>query len=351
MQKKIGSLLILSLGFSTLIYAHDDWSLNNQVVITGEVVYMKRNPLGTNHTIVQETPCPQPPEPPCICPPCEEPKPAPPPIKDLVGTRNLLKKTDFEVGYRLGILYSPSQCRSVEASYLNVDEWHSEITKCGDCCNLRFPFCPSNCNCNFINAQMANLHFSSNFQTAEANYWEHVTPRRCNYFSYSWIAGFRYIDLDESLNIAFMRAGDRSTYSIKTSNDLYGGQFGLNIQVNPYPRWSWDFTLKGGIFANDAHQRTFLGDFNNRVALRDYGKSKTVAAYMGDGSVTLTAQLWNHLNIHIGYEGIYLANLSLATEQLDKRCAVSCCEESKQKMNTKGDAFIQGGFAGIGIGF
>lgn len=355
MSRKSLSILGIAL-FVGNVYGNDDWSMNNRFTITGEYVYMKRNPLGRSHTIVQEVACPQITVP-CICPPCEEPKPVPP-IKDVLNTRQVIKETKFQSGYRVGFFLTPSVCRSLEASYMKISDWHAEITRCGDCCNLRFPFCPSTCICNFVDAQQACVQFNSHFKTLEVNYWEHVTPRRCNYFSYSWLLGFRYFDFDEMLNISFTRGASRSSYDIKTDNDLYGGQVGINLQVNPYPLVSWDFTLKGGILGNGVRQKTCLGDFNNRISVRDFDREKTVASYMGDGAVTFTAQIMCHLNLHIGYEGIYIANLALATDQLDKkldRRILSddcCCKMSKEKsLNTRGRVFIQGGFVGAGLSF
>lgn len=351
MNQKIKAIA-LGLSLSQCLYANDDWSLNNRITFTGEVVYMRRNSLGKDHILVQETPCPQY-NPPCICPPCPEPPPAPPPLLDVLGTKKVINASHFKPGYRVGVWIAASDCQSVEASYMRVGKWHSEKTECGDCCNLRFPFCPLDCVCNFVNAHSASVQFNSQFSTAEANYWEHVTPRRCQYFSYSWLAGFRYFNLEEGLLIAFERGGSRSNYNVCTRNDLYGAQLGINLQINPYPVVSWDFTLKGGILANLGNQKTFLGDYNNQVVLRDYQLDKTVATYMADGSVMLSFQLGRYVNFHLGYEGIYLANLVLPSGQLDDRFRGGgrCCCWSNEMINTSGRVFVQGGFAGLGVGF
>jgi hypothetical protein len=83
----------------------------------------------------------------------------------------------------------------------------------------------------------------------------------------------------------------------------------------------------------------------------DYTESKTVASYMVSGNVTFTAQIACHVNFHVGYEGIYIANLVTPNGQIDSRFNDGVCCRSEEIINTRGRVYIQGVFAGIGIGF
>lgn len=394
-------LLLPALGLTCLAHANDNWSLNNHITFFGDFVYMKRATLDNGHNLANEdcpcppTPSPPPPSPPspppcppcipcapcpvppgpsapppppvCPCPVCpicpvppppSPPSPPPPPPcpapKEVFDSKDVMKKFDYEPGYRVGINIMPTRGQSIELSYMTVQEWEGKARRSGgfnddlcECCTLSFPFCDLNCFHDFKQAECVEGIYKSNFHTWELNYWDHFTPRRCDYFSISGIIGLRYIFLGEQFDLAFTRDPNTSNYDAKTRNRLLGGQLGLNLQINPTCVWSWDFTLKGGILDNHASQNTSLRDFNNTVPICCFRKGKDHLAYLGAGSAALSAQLHNHLIVRGGYEALYISGVALAPDQLNKQITVHCCK----KINVKGNALLHGAFIGVAISF
>ena len=267
-------------------------------------------------------------------------------VKEEIDTDQLVHQFDYRSGYRVGALYMPNKNRSFELSYLEIGEWKASRVENGPH-NLSFPFDNSSYTTDFVNAKRAEATYHSRFNNWELNYWRHVTPRRGDYFSVSGIFGFRFIDLRERCLVQFTRGQDMSDYAIHTKNHLYGAQIGGNLQINPTRFWSWDATVKVGGLINRAQQDTFLGDKNNTVVLRDFDHRQYRWTYFGTAQLALAYQLWSHLNMHGGYEMLYLSGVALAPEQIDKHTSPA----SGKRLDARGNALIHGLFAGITLGF
>ena len=123
---------------------------------------------------------------------------------------------------------------------------------------LRFPFKSSTFTVDFENAFESNGRYKSHYQEAEFNFWNHLTPRKGEYFSGSWLFGVRYMDLKERFNLAFFNdeiphtslfdpaSARESNYNIETKNRMGALQLGADLQMNPAKHWSWDVLLKWG---------------------------------------------------------------------------------------------------------
>jgi hypothetical protein len=305
---------------------HDDWSLNNHWNLTADFVYMRRWRVHNRKVVEQTTPG-------FLT------------STTLIETRDLVHRFDFEPGVSVALMFTPSKERSFEATYLDLRRWQDTRVKHGPG-NLDFPFQDLSFTHDFVMADRAEAKYRTRVDTAELNYWSHTTPRRADYFSVSGILGLRYAELNEKFALNFTRGSNQSSYDIHTKNHLYGGQIGGNFQINPMRLWSWDFTVKGGAFANRASQKTFLGDFNNTVELRDYKKSEWRLTYIAQAVISLTCQFWSHLNAHVGYQMLYFSDVALAPDQIEKKTTTT-----RKKLNVYGQAMIYGLLAGLTLGF
>ena len=101
-----------------------------------------------------------------------------------------------------------------------------------------------------------------------------------------------------------------------------------------------------GPLLNYATIKSFLGDLGNTITVRDYEKTVCKVGFIIEPSITLTYQFGAHFNIHTGYQLTYVSGLALAAAQFDKGTS-----PSRKYMNLNGDMILQGGFAGVGIGF
>jgi len=172
-----------------------------------------------------------------------------------------------------------------------------------------------------------------------------VTPQRVDYFSFSYLAGFRYIYLRETMNLAFTKQEETSNYKVKAQNHLYGPQLGFVLEVNPTRCFSWLFQIKGAGFFNSVESDVFLGDIGNTITLKNYDKKKWTDSWLIEGYGQLAYHPTSFLDIHIGYSAFLLAGLVLAPEQRDIH------PSSRRFISDIGQIVIDGGRAGITLTF
>lgn len=261
-------------------------------------------------------------------------------FQHVLKSQNLTHDWDWKTGLYGNLTYVSDECASLEALYYYVFPWHGRGVVGGNA-TLAFPFDDPDFATDFGNASFVEAKYTSNWQNGEFNFWRHMTPRRINYFSVSWIFGFRFIYLRERLNLAYTQSTDISNYRIKTKNLLYGAQGGLVFEVNPGPRWTWTVILKAAAFLNDANSDVFLGDKNNTLILRDFDKKRWAGAYVLEGIGSLTYQWCEHLNIHVGYQGTLATGFALAPKQLEKDSGVH------RGIEARSNVVLDGAIAGI----
>ncbi len=310
----------------------DDWSMNNHWSFQGDFVYMDRNKL-SHHVLVERR------------------------EHHVLTAKEVFNEFEFTPGYRVSAGYMPDEKLTVELIYLDLKRWegHHSVSGHND---LHFPFHDREFTIDFTHAIEAHAKYKSHYQEAELNSWFHWSPRREDYFSGSGLIGLRYMDLKEHFNLAFVNneipftsivlttSPRESNYNITTKNRLCTLQFGLDLQLNPTRWWNWDLSVKAGPVWNFVTVKSFLGDFNNTEVIRDFEKHVSKVAFMVEPAATLTFQWGSHFNIHAGYQLTYVSGLALAGDQFDKGDS-----RSRKFINLNGDMIIQGGFAGLGIGF
>lgn len=253
---------------------------------------------------------------------------------------------DFVPGYRLSFIYTPDVKRSYEALFLWVKPWHSERSVTGDD-SLFFPFNSIPYAYDYVDANHASGKYSTSFWDGEVNYWLHFSPRYTDYFSLSGAIGGRYFHLNESFKLTYEKMFDTSDYVIHTKNKAYGLQVGLDFQMAPTARLSWDFIAKVGTMANRAQQKQILSDMDNTTVLRRHSRHRWQWGLFGDAIVQLGYQVLRHLNLHGGYEFIVLSGLALAPEQV----AYGTGTGAGKNPYTHGYIFIHGFYAGLTLGF
>jgi hypothetical protein len=265
-------------------------------------------------------------------------------FEHVLKSQNLSNQWDWKTGLYGNITYVSDHCASLEALYYYVFPWHGRGVTGGNA-SLAFPFKDTSFTTDYNTASFVEAKYTSQFQNGEFNYWGHLTPRRINYFSVSWILGGRFIYLKEELNIAYTSGTDISDYRIKTVNLLYGAQGGIVVEVNPGPRWTWTVQMKGAAFLNDASNHVFLGDQNNTLVLRDFTKKRWQGSYVLEGIGSLTYQWAEHLNIHINYQGTLATGFALAPKQLEKDTG------RKRNINVSSNVVLDGFSAGLTFSF
>lgn len=171
-------------------------------------------------------------------------------------------------------------------------------------------------------------------------------------FTWSYLAGLRYFDVEERVDwyatdIASVDTTNGDTdgfYDIDTSNNLFGFQLGAGLTYET-DRWNVTVSTKHGFYVNDARATTALtytdpdNDFavtqnNYTTDLHENGLS-----YLTQGSITARYHLRPNLSLRAGWEFMYVTGLALAPYQANFNPA-------QNQLHITGDVFYHGVSAG-----
>ncbi len=264
----------------------------------------------------------------------------------VLNSKEIESKFHYEPGYRVGAYAYVSPQTTFEFLALNCGEWHATKSVHAHQ-TLSFSFNNPNYTHDFNNASEAIGDYKSNFWSTELNYWGHITPRDVDYFSLSWIAGVRYMNITESFELTYKQPGYKSHYTISAHNHMPGPQLGLDLEITPQESLHWDILAKGGVLIDYCWQKTYLGDYNDTVTLRDHKSFDISFPFYIEAEVALGYQLNTHFNLHGGYDMLFITGTALAPEQIDRDVDA----DAGHHVYTGGNAIIHGFFLGLTLGF
>ncbi len=140
-----------------------------------------------------------------------------------------------------------------------------------------------------------------------------------NGFTRTYLAGIRYVQVDESLNWTaedIVTNGANGKYLISTSNDLIGLQTGGGLDYES-GRWSAGISAKVGLYWNDAVSRQFLdltasdtNDFNRR-------QTEAQVSWLGQAELLGRYHITPNSSLRAGLEFMVLDSLALAPRQIN----------------------------------
>ena len=209
----------------------------------------------------------------------------------------------------------------------------------------------------FVGLELAQANYSSALNSFEANLpcccgcgdqcCDECACGQVRSQSYEWFTGFRYINVDEELNIlaqgTVAGAMEEGNYDLHTNNNLFGWQVGARTR-RMRGRYGWEATGKTGIFANNARQRQSVIDFPDFPIRPDVSSSSTSVAYLGEVDLSAIYQLDPVWNLRAGYTALWIDGLALVPDQLDFDFASATGGE---QLHNGGAIFLQGITAGI----
>lgn len=267
--------------------------------------------------------------------------------KSVMNSRDLARRFETEPGYRVGAIYSPSRFYGFEGCFSTLAPWGGRHEKVSDTNALSFPFNASDYSHDFTDASYAQGFYQSKYWDAQLNFWRYFTEKRPQYFGLDGLLGLRFFHWDERFALNMGRVESASSYKITTENRMIALQAGIDFQMHPTRLLCWDITAKGGVFANSAEQSQTLKDFNNLLTLRSHSAQKWRSGLYADVMMQLKLELFKWLEVHGAYEALFFNGLALAPEQVSHGVKPS----SGGKVNTRGDASIQGWVVGGALRF
>jgi hypothetical protein len=158
---------------------------------------------------------------------------------------------DYELGIRATVRRQIGCGRSWELAYLGIPEWRDGAYAVGNM-DLRGPGFDLG-----VNPGVFVVSSHSSLYSGEIHF------RKRSYCHWSWFAGFRYIRLNDALNVSELNAPFINAVQIDSANNLYGLQCGSEFTV--FDRGGplrVAGRAKVGMYLNDARQHTsssFLG--------------------------------------------------------------------------------------------
>lgn len=181
--------------------------------------------------------------------------------------------------------------------------------------------------------------YQSRLYSAELN-----LLRQSNFDRLTWLAGFRWVGLQEELDmtVSLGPGGPPGNYTYSTRNNLYGGQIGANAIL-------WDrggpFRLtcsgKAGLFGNPAANQYEIVDSLGTYRLLSADR-RTQAAFVGDVGINATSQLTEHIAMQGGYQLLWIRGAAIAGDQ-----AVVADYTTGNGISSRGGAFYHGAMASV----
>jgi hypothetical protein len=166
----------------------------------------------------------------------------------------------------------------------------------------------------FLRSQI-NTVYSSQFHSAELNVF-----RDSAYSRLTWLAGFRWIGMDEQMDLTCRTGspgnyGNPFSYNYGTRNNLYGGQIGTALKL-------WDHggpfrincLTKAGLYGNSATNQYDGVDSLGRYVLFTTDRSSPLA-FAGDINLTAAYQLSKHIALQGGYQLLWVQGVAVAGDQ------------------------------------
>ncbi|TWT88668.1 hypothetical protein Mal64_21550 [Pseudobythopirellula maris] len=164
-------------------------------------------------------------------------------------------------------------------------------------------------------------------------------------YTKEYLFGLRLFDLEEELlleaqGVRSVNQTDGSTdgdFRVKTSNNLFGPQFGLGLTYET-DRWNVSFHGKNGVFINDASLSRSLA-YNNSPSgtADDFSRevNRNKLSYMMQAGIVGRYHLRPNLSLRASYEVMYVTSVALAPDELD-------FTPEKIDFSVSGDPFYHG---------
>ncbi len=166
----------------------------------------------------------------------------------------------------------------------------------------------------------------------------------------TWIAGFRFVELQDQLRAGAVVPATGDLYSIDAMNQLYGFQVGANAQlIHCQQRFHVDGIFRAGIYGNNAKQTTqsvLGGQIPNAVPSLTASTSET--SFVGELGLRGVYQLTNTFAVYGGYSMLWLEGVALAPEQL---AVTNLFVNPSAGINTGGGVFFHGATVGLQASF
>jgi hypothetical protein len=237
--------------------------------------------------------------------------------RESLNVKDLASGFGFEPGLQAYLSYIVNPRSSYELGFVYVWDWENTKTRTSDTSSLSFPFKDDSFARDFFEVSEIQAYYKSQFYTVDLNYTKAFSESRDSYLSFSGVGGIRFASLKEKFSLTASEEDRFGEFDIKTTNNLIGIQIGFAFQINAVKAFHWDLDGKVGVGLNRISADSFLGDQNNTVQLRNFSKLDWQSNIFATAAAGFGYRALSFLDIHAGYEMLYLCGLALAPDQID----------------------------------
>jgi hypothetical protein len=248
----------------------------------------------------------------------------------------VLDAGNYNFGFRGGLDISAirhfGSCNALEVRYFGIDGWTANQAGAFPAAarlNTATPIFFNGFN-NFVSS------YGSELFSTEVNW------RRQTFPNLAFLAGFRYLELNEDIRTQVTGAPGTALYNIDTDNRLFGFQIGADGRLWCRNRFSLDGLAKAGIYGNTARHRGIIEFPPGNPVFGPVNQRGTHTAFVGEIGLTGVYQLTNHLAVRGGYQLLWVDGVALASEQV-----AATNFTTNTGINTNGDAFYHGALVSL----
>jgi hypothetical protein len=237
------------------------------------------------------------------------------------------------VGPRVALLLHLDQTYAIEANYFQVQGFNG-----GRSLPVDAPYGMSDlAGYTFNDVDSAEALTSAGISSFELNW------RRWNCRNITWLAGFRWVQWNETLGIQDeFNDGTTTgvdTIGIQTGNDLYGAQVGMDAMLlNLKQVVRFNGVAKAGVYGNQQAQATaaFGGD---RMTPEIISVASNPVAFFGEIGINGSVRLSDHWSWRAGYNFFWLSGVATAAKQLN---TIDTTGTTPSKIDTTGSVLLSG---------
>ena len=199
-------------------------------------------------------------------------------------------------GPDISLVRQVSSVGSLEVRYFDIDGWQSSVSG----------FIPP-----FFEAP--RIPFDSTYQSRLFSTEVNLRQRSSSVDWLTWLAGFRWVEVSESLVILPGVNSNQTHLGYSTLNQLYGGQIGADVQLWSGGPLRFDCVCKAGLYGNAAsNQLNVTQLFGTPPRASD---ARGQVAFIGDIGLGAVYQWSDRVALRGGYQLLWIDGVAVAGDQ------------------------------------
>lgn len=261
-------------------------------------------------------------------------QPVPAIIADPIAGATGLRATDFSIGTTVGVDLTLARkigaITSVEARYLGALEWDPRA-------DFTIPNDLDLGGIDLGGLEAIGGGYNSTLHSSEFNIRRQSTDR------FSWLVGFRWIELQDTVDFYVTTFGIQQSLAWNTNNHLYGGQIGGDYLFWESARrpLSIKGSAKGGVYGNVADND--FSQFVGPVQVVSGGGFGDEVSFVTDLGLWATYQLSDRWSVRGGGTFMYIDGVAIASDQI----AASLVQGDPNTFDSSGYVYYMGGLLSL----